>query len=118
MAQNDSPIPIHGASTFMKMLRGNWNDVFCSIPKCEILHSVPKTTELFLHSFEPVVKTVRVQINAIRFICLRLMIERSKSESLGDVSVTRIDDTLSYGFLQTVQRKWIDSKLRKTKSSR
>ena len=32
---------------------------------------------------------------------LRLMFECSKSELLHDVSVTRISDTLSYGFLQT-----------------
>ena len=30
------------------------------------------------------------------------MFERSKSESLRDVSVTRIGDAVSYGFLQTV----------------
>ena len=30
------------------------------------------------------------------------MFNRSKLESLGDVSVTRIGDTLSYGFPQTV----------------
>ena len=33
---------------------------------------------------------------------LKLMFERSKSESLRDVSVTRIGDTLSYGFPHTV----------------
>ena len=32
---------------------------------------------------------------------LRLMFDLSKFESLHDVSVTRIGDTLSYGFLQT-----------------
>ena len=32
---------------------------------------------------------------------LRLMFERSKSESLRDVSVTRIGDTFSHGFLLT-----------------
>ena len=32
----------------------------------------------------------------------RLMFERSKSKSLRNVSVTRICDTLSYGFLQIV----------------
>ena len=31
-----------------------------------------------------------------RLFCLRLMFERSKLESLRDVNVTRIDDTLSY----------------------
>ena len=34
---------------------------------------------------------------------LRLMFKRSKLESKGDVSVTRIGDTLSHGFPQTVQ---------------
>ena len=33
---------------------------------------------------------------------LRLTFELSKSESLRDVSVTRIGDTFSYGFPQTV----------------
>ena len=32
------------------------------------------------------------------------MFDRSKLESLRDVSVTRIGDTLSYGFPQTVKR--------------
>ena len=38
-----------------------------------------------------------------RLFSLRLMFERSKLESLRDVGVTRIGDTLSYGFLQTDQ---------------
>ena len=38
---------------------------------------------------------------------LRLMFVHSKSESLHDVSVTRIGDTLSYGFPQTVLRDWL-----------
>ena len=37
---------------------------------------------------------------------LRLMFERSKLESLRDVSVTRIGDTLSYGFPQTELWRW------------
>ena len=36
-----------------------------------------------------------------RLFSLRLMLERSKLESLRDVSVTRIGDTLSHGFPQT-----------------
>ena len=34
------------------------------------------------------------------------MFDRSKLESLRDVSVTRIGDTLSYGFPQTVFEVW------------
>ena len=33
-------------------------------------------------------------------LSLKPIFERSKPESLGDVSITRIGDTLSYGFLQ------------------
>ena len=34
-------------------------------------------------------------------VSLRLMFERSKSESLRDVGLTRIGDTLFFGFMQT-----------------
>ena len=37
---------------------------------------------------------------------LRLMFDCSKLESLRDVSITRIDDTLSYGFPQTGLMRW------------
>ena len=37
-----------------------------------------------------------------RLFSLRLMFDRSKLESLWDVNVTRIGDTLSNGFPQTV----------------
>ena len=33
---------------------------------------------------------------------LKLIFDRSKLESLCDISITRIGDTLSYGFPQTV----------------
>ena len=38
---------------------------------------------------------------ASRLFSLKLMFDRSKLESLRDVSVTRIGDTLSYDFIQT-----------------
>ena len=51
--------------------------------------SLPKTIEFFLHSFEH------------GLFSMGLMFDRSKLESPRDVSVTRISDTLSYGFPQT-----------------
>ena len=56
--------------------------------------SLPKT-------IESVIETVRVRINVIRLFSLRLMFDRSKLESLRDVSVTSIGDTLSHGFPKT-----------------
>ena len=46
------------------------------------------------------VKTIRVQINAIQFIFIeaKMIFEDSKSESQCDVSVTRIGDILSYAY--------------------
>ena len=55
-----------------------------------------------------VVDIVRVRINTIRFIFFEADVrtfERSKSESLRDVSVTRIGNTFSYSFPQTEQKE-------------
>ena len=49
-----------------------------------------------------VINTVTVQTTPSRLFSLTLMFDRSKSESLRDVSVTRISDILSYDFPQTV----------------
>ena len=46
----------------------------------------------------PVVKTVRLQINAIQFIFIEADIRTFKSESQREVSATRIGDPLSYDF--------------------
>ena len=51
-----------------------------------------------------VIKIVKVRINAIEFIFFEADVRtfgRSKSESLRDVTVTRIGYTLFYGFPQT-----------------
>ena len=46
------------------------------------------------------VETVESESMSSRLFSLRLMFDRSKLEPLRDVSVTRIGDTLSYGFQQ------------------
>ena len=56
--------------------------------------SLPKTVE-----FSFVLSNAVVETSSL--FSLKLMFERSKLESLRDISVTRIGDTLSYGFLQT-----------------
>ena len=65
-----------------------------------VFYSLPKTVEFSFVLSNAVVETVRVEINAIPFIFFE--VDHSKLESLRDVSVTRIGDTLSYGFPQTV----------------
>ena len=70
--------------------------------RCLVCHySLPTVIEFFVGSFERISQTVRAQINVI-FSSLKLMFERSKSESLSDVSVTTIGDTLFHCFPQTV----------------
>ena len=56
-------------------------------------YSLPKTIEFLLCSFESMPSGL---------FSLKLMFDRSKSESVCDASITRIGDTLSYGFAQTV----------------
>ena len=65
-----------------------------------ISFSLPKTIEFFLHSVE---RSSRLEFESTpsRLFSLRLMFDRSKLESLRDVSVTRIGDAFSYGFPQT-----------------
>ena len=48
-------------------------------------------------------KPLEFESTPSRLFSLRLMFDRSKLESLRDVSVTRIGDALSYGFPQTVR---------------
>ena len=68
-----------------------------------ILYSLPKTIEIFLRSFEHSnLRPLEFRSTPSGLFSLRLMIDRSKLESLRDVSVTRIGDTLSHGFPQTV----------------
>ena len=73
--------------------------------------SLPKTIDWFFLS-NAVVETVRVQSMPSRLFSLRLMFECSKSQSLRDVSVTRIGDTLSYCCPQTVGIETIASSFR------
>ena len=64
--------------------------------------SLPKTIEFFLRSFERSSRNLlEFEVTSSRLFSLRLMFDRSKLESLRDVSVTRIGDTLSYSFPQT-----------------
>ena len=58
---------------------------------------------IFLRSFERSIRNrLEFESTPSRLFSLRLMFDRSKLESLRDVCVTRIGDTLSCGFLQTV----------------
>ena len=61
-------------------------------------HQSAENHRIFFVLSSTVAKTVGAQINAIRFISLKLMFERSKLEPLRDVRVTRIGDSISYGF--------------------
>ena len=60
-----------------------------------------------------VIRTVGVKIKPSDLFSMRLMFKRSKSESLHDVSITIIGDTLSYGFLQTDLTEPVPCKLKK-----
>ena len=62
--------------------------------------SLPKAIEFFLGSFEPSCQTQFRSTPSCLF-SLKLMFGCSKSESLHDVSINRIGDTLSYGFPKT-----------------
>ena len=105
----------HDASlyTIRQMLPLSWCSIVCcetSIATIRILHCtllVPATLyqsaenhriPSFLLS-DAIVETVRVQINTILFIFYKDIFEHSKLESLCDISVTRIGDTLSWGFV-------------------
>ena len=55
-----------------------------------------------------IVETVRGRINAIRYIFFEADVRSFEIRIRCDVNVTRIGDTLSYGFLQTVQRDKCD----------
>ena len=68
-----------------------WNKQF-SLPK-------PLSSSFFLSN--SIVGTVRFESTPSDLFFLKLMFDRSKLESLCDVSVTRIGDTLSYGSPQT-----------------
>ena len=59
----------------------------------------PQSPSFFLSN--AIVETVRIRINAVFFIFFKADVRSLKSESLSDVSVTRIGDTLSNDFPQT-----------------
>ena len=67
--------------------------------------SLPKTTDVFLRPFECISRdrsrSLEFGSTPSRLFSLRVVFERSKLESIHDISVTRIGDTLSYGFAQT-----------------
>ena len=68
--------------------------------ECNI-YSLPKTIEFSSVLSNAVAMTVRVQINTINFILIEDDIQTFEIRITVCVSVTRIDNTLSYSFLQT-----------------
>ena len=66
------------------------------------LYSLPKTVDFSFVLSNAVFGTVRVRFNAIPFIFFEAEVRTFEIRILGDVSVTRIGDTLSHGFPQTV----------------
>ena len=83
----------------------------------EIVQSAENCRALLAFFSNAIVETFRVRINAIQLasnlvsslFSLKLTFDRSKLESLCDVSVTRIGDTISFGFWQTVYGDSIES---------
>ena len=78
---------------------------FCNPPSCDLIfvkdhqYSLPKTIEFFFRTKYS--RPLKFILTPSGLFSLRLMFEHSELESLRDVSVTKIGDTLSYGFPQT-----------------
>ena len=69
-----------------------------------LLNSLPKTVEFFLLSFKFSGRNHYVFRSRLSgLFSLKLTLNHLKLESLCDVSITRIGDTLSYSFSQTVK---------------
>ena len=75
-----------------------------SIVRTTIIYTVCQRPQNFTSIFfNAPLNTVIIQSTPPNLFSLKLIFESWKSESQHDISITRISDTLSYCFLQTVQ---------------